>query len=518
MADTETLDVEELDQPDADFEYIGHVDDAPSLAPEREGTAEDESLAEEEKNDAKDKTEEPETVHLEPGIQALVEAGIGGENPEHWELAGSASGQWVFDGEKIFDPRTGERYSSKDPETASVTEQEAARQWNEGGKERVVIPGAVEEVEGGKIIHAFQLIRGERREDGTIEVGYEWHRQFVPEEKETEPEKGEEATEAQVTIPSPFEYGLPYTTLESKGKADIPMSEERAHEAQAEYPETTDAESHEENEVSEITAPLVAVAETTPSSGVEIAQMHDTPEYTETAALTKSYEGSLMADSLQFLPVFEPMTSGSHESEFRETSIHEAIRSLLAEDLKSESDHVPTSGISGTHSPIDARDAEHVVPIEITVTSSVMENTKFEVHIPHEQSVIEKDGLMRTRSVERTEAPTRPERVGPATVGSQMTRRAPTESAEVAREVEFNDADNESGQEDSGIGNGIEHAVEILNHAREIQLSETSLREKVSANFEASRRVRAYSPRRSNPPSRGGKRLGTQNGITLLRM
>ena len=169
--------------------------------------------------------------------EALAEA-IGGE-PENWQEVNSGSGQWVFDGEKIFNPSTNEEYSGVDSEKSAAVQEEAVRQWNEGGGTHIVIPGHKEETSDGVIVHAFQLILGERREDGFRDVQWTWHQTEFSNLKQ-ENEQTEEDTDRHGQSFSSESESNQLEASEQINVGGTALGLENAHEALVDRPETTD--------------------------------------------------------------------------------------------------------------------------------------------------------------------------------------------------------------------------------------------------------------------------------------
>ncbi|MEK9154288.1 MAG: hypothetical protein AAB798_02345 [Patescibacteria group bacterium] len=235
MSDTETtfeFETEESEQLEEHVYSLPEVE-SPLIAYEREPDA----LRVGDKDTDKFETGELRVLDAtDPSKEALAYA-IGGK-PEHWEEVGSGSGQWVFDGEKIFNPSTGEQYSGIDSEKSEAVQEEAVRQWNEGVETHVVIPGHREEAGDRVIIHAFQLILGAPREDGFRDVQWTWHQtELVNLKDKATHEEVEEST------PNYYQYAF------ENGHARAELAEQEhienaemmlEHEAFVEHPDTVD--------------------------------------------------------------------------------------------------------------------------------------------------------------------------------------------------------------------------------------------------------------------------------------
>lgn len=319
-------------------EFIDQEEVGAEFAPEHE----ERELFESSENEH---TEEPELQTVEesdPATHALTET-IGGK-PEDWERVDGREGEWVFDGEKIFNPATGELYAGgADPEAAAAIQQEAARQWNEGGGTNIVLPTVTERTDQGERIHAVQLVLGERREDGLINVGWEWHIHEIIFPKDEEVLLFEDDIERSTT-PSSAEID-DQSEAAQENVPDQGVHVEFAADAIVSQPENADNVSDrnvsDEGEARAPTASetLLTILNSAPERAPEIGA-HAFSAAPELLAAEPSALGSL-----ESLPVFEPNEVQENASElvaqrvawpetpdFRATAIYETFVTLLSRD------------------------------------------------------------------------------------------------------------------------------------------------------------------------------------------
>lgn len=330
MDDAETMFETNLEELEDNFHNLPEVE-APPIAPEREP----EMIEADAKGPADPEKESLALEGTDPSKVVLAEA-IGGKS-EHWEEVGSGDGRWVFDGEKIFNPATGEEYAGIDSEKSAVVQEEAVRQWNEGGSPHIVIPGHREETSDGVIVHAFQLILCERREDGFTDVRWTWHQTELSNLKE-ENERIEEDIER---IEQRFSYKQEdgeQEKVENENVESAHMMLEYAHEALNERPDTIDA----------IATELIVldVQASTAQASVE-ARSDSVPEVETTHEL--SYAAFLKDEAI------EP-GAATHGTEQH----HEVTMSVVVTEPSAQSEQPPLEAVVSGDTSVESATADAV--------------------------------------------------------------------------------------------------------------------------------------------------------------